>query len=96
MLPSHPLFGFSRKYTSLNFSSITQKPKYPEINCATFSNAQSVLVLISDWLRAERPGSITAVGRDFSLRNQIGPGAHTAFYPMDTGGPFTGDKAAGT
>jgi len=41
--------------------------------------------------------SITGGGGNFSLRHhvQIGSGAHPAFYPMGTGGPFPGHKATG-
>jgi hypothetical protein len=31
----------------------------------------------------------------FNFRNQNGPGAHPASYPMGTGGSFPGGKAAG-
>jgi hypothetical protein len=46
----------------------------------------------SDWLLSGRPR-----GQKFSLLHvvQTGPGVHPTSYPMGTGCPFPGDKAAG-
>jgi hypothetical protein len=45
-----------------------------------------------DWLRPGRPR-----GQEFSLLHfvQTGSGIHPASYPVGTGGPFPGGKAAG-
>jgi hypothetical protein len=53
----------------------------------------------SYWLRAGRPrgrSSSPGMGQDFSPLHvvQTGSGAHPASYPMGTGGPFPGGKAA--
>jgi hypothetical protein len=55
---------------------------------------RSSVSIVSDYGLDDR-GSIPTEAQDFnsSLCIQTGSGAHPAYYPMGTGGPFPGGKA---
>jgi hypothetical protein len=65
-----------------------------------FMGSRNSSVGFSDWLCAGRSvdrDSIPSGGGNFSLRHYVktGAGAHSASYPMGTGGSFPGCIAAG-